>query len=154
MNLKIQNSKFKIPLLNFSYWILAIGFWVFLQSSCSNKDPKFQQYFVQGQMLYEKHCSNCHNKNGQGLGRLYPPVASSDYFIQNLNTSICLMKYGFEGKILVNGKDYNKRMPGVPSLTELELAEITTYISNSWGLSKGIVEIAAVNNALKACEAK
>jgi cytochrome c551 len=139
-------------------WSIAVLLWTMSFGlstvSCTTTDPKFQQYFVQGQVLYEKYCSNCHQKNGQGLGRLYPPVASSDYFVQHLNESICLMKYGTEGKIIVNGKDYNKRMPGIPSLTELELAEISTYISNSWGLEKGMTEIASVKNALEACAEK
>jgi mono/diheme cytochrome c family protein len=119
--------------------------------SCSLKDPKFQQYYAQGQMLYEKNCSNCHQKNGTGLGLLYPPVAASDYVQNNFNASLCLMKYGTEGEITVNGKNFNKPMPGVPSLTELEIAEVATYIINTWGLEKGIVELTQVKSALKDC---
>lgn len=122
--------------------------------SCSTKDAKFQQYFVQGQTLYEKNCSNCHQKNGKGLGLVYPPLASSDYFQKNFNASLCLMKYGKQEEIIVNGKNFNKPMPGVPSLTELEIAEIATYISNSWGSQNGIVEISQVTSALNDCVAK
>ncbi len=120
-------------------------------SSCSVKNTKYRQYFAQGQVLYEKNCSNCHQKNGTGLGLLYPPLASSDYFDNNLNSSICLMKYGKQGEIAVNGKSFNKAMPGVPSLTELEIAEIATYINNSWGQQKGIVELSTVKTALDQC---
>ena len=61
------------------------------------------------------------------------------------------MKYGTEGEITVNGKSFNKPMPGVQSLTELEIAEVATYITNTWGIEKGIVEITQVKTALKDC---
>jgi len=122
--------------------------------SCTTKNTKYQQYYAQGQVLYEKNCSNCHQKNGKGLGLLYPPLASSDYFEKNINTSLCLMKYGKQGEIIVNGKIFNKPMPGVPSLTELEIAEIATYINNSWGGQNGIVEISQVTSALNECGIK
>lgn len=126
----------------------------FIFLSCSTKSAKFQQYYAQGQALYEKNCSNCHQKNGKGLGLVYPPLASSDYFEKNFNISLCLMKYGKQGDIIVNGKSFNKPMPGVPSLTELEIAEIATYIKNSWGSQNGIVEINQVTSALNECGAK
>jgi len=126
----------------------------FIFLSCSTKSAKFQQYYAQGQALYEKNCSNCHQKNGKGLGLVYPPLASSDYFEKNFNASLCLMKYGKQGDIIVNGKSFNKFMPGVPSLTELEIAEIATYIKNSWGSQNGIVEINQVTSALNECGAK
>ncbi|HLZ16761.1 MAG TPA: cytochrome c [Cyclobacteriaceae bacterium] len=143
------NHKSQIALLAFA--VLSFGL---LINSCSGKDAKYQQYFAQGQVLYEKNCSNCHQKNGKGLGLVYPPLASSDYLEKNFNASLCLMKHGIRGEITVNGKNFNKPMPGVPSLTELEIAEITTYISNSWGQQNGIVEISKVTSALQECLAQ
>lgn len=119
--------------------------------SCSRRDPKFQQYFAQGEQLYVKHCSNCHQKTGTGLGRLYPPLASSDYLKDNSKAIVCLMKYGMKGEIIVNSVSYNKTMPGVISLTDLELAEVATYINNSWGNEKGIIDVQQVSAQLKNC---
>lgn len=140
-------------ILSQKLWRLIFGIWIleFLFSSCTIKSTKLQQYLSQGQVLYEKNCSNCHQKTGKGLGLLYPPLAASDYFENNFDASVCLMKNGTKGELTVNGKIFNKPMPGVPSLTELEIAEIATYISNSWGQQNGIVEISRVTSALKAC---
>ena len=120
----------------------------------SHRDTKFQQYYVQGEQLYLKNCSNCHQKKGGGLGRLYPPLNKSDYMDQHLEEVICAIKNGMEGELLVNGKKYNKEMKGIPSLTELEIAEIVTYIYNSWEHQRGIIEIPTVEIALKKCEPK
>lgn len=148
---KIPNHKFQIPNLNFVLWNLVLALWCFVISACSFKDPKFQQYYVHGQVLYEKHCSNCHQKNGQGLGRVYPPLASSDYLNTNFEKSLCLMKYGTQGEILVNGKSFNKAMPAIPSLTELEIAEIATYIGNSWKAQQGLIDVTKTSKILHNC---
>ncbi len=114
-------------------------------------DIKFRQYYVQGQLLYDKNCSNCHQKDGSGLGLLYPPLHSSDFMDANFEKVICLMKYGINGEIVVNGKSYNKEMPGVLPLTDLEVTEIATYIYNSWGHQRDSIDITAVSRILNQC---
>jgi cytochrome c551 len=128
--------------------VLLVSCWLL---ACSQQDNKLTQYTRQGEELYLKHCSNCHQANGKGLGLVYPPVDQSDFIENNLEETICLIKYGTFGEMLVNGKFYNKPMPGVPTLTDLEIAEIATYLNNSWGRSKGIVEVKAVTKILEEC---
>ncbi|HKZ38537.1 MAG TPA: cytochrome c [Chryseolinea sp.] len=126
--------------------------------SCQKTDnsetssPKFKQYFVQGEKLYLQHCSNCHQKNGAGLGLLYPPLDTSDYMQNHLEDVVCLIKNGKYGELIVNGKNYNQAMPGVPSLTDLEIAEITTFIYNSWSHEAGIVDVNRVSKILSTCD--
>jgi mono/diheme cytochrome c family protein len=64
---------------------------------------------------------------------------------------VCLIRNGKEGELLVNGKQYNKPMKGILSLTELEIAEITTYIYNTWDHNRGLVEVKEVASALTTC---
>jgi mono/diheme cytochrome c family protein len=113
--------------------------------------PKFQQYYVQGEILYLKHCSNCHQSNGKGLGRLYPPVDQSDFMERNYEDVICTIKYGREGVLIVNDIEYNMAMKGNPGLTELEVAEIATYIYNTWSHKKGLVDVREVSKILSTC---
>jgi len=112
---------------------------------------KFQQYYIQGERLYSQHCSNCHQKNGRGLGLVYPPLDTSDYLTNNFNEVLCLIRNGKEGAMLVNGKNYNQKMPGIPTLTDLEIAEITTYVYNSWSHQRGIVDVKEVSAVLSSC---
>jgi cytochrome c551 len=132
--------------------VAALMLMLGILASCGGRDARFQQYFVQGEKLYEQHCSNCHQKNGQGLGRVYPPVHSSDFMQQNFNEVICLMKYGMTGEVVVNGVAYNQAMPGVAALTPLELAAIATYIYNSGEHARGLVEQTEVSAALQTCQ--
>lgn len=148
---KIQNSRFKISIrktLAFSFHLSALSFMLF---SCNPKDSKFQQYFIEGEQLYLKNCSNCHQRNGKGLGLVYPPLAPSDFMDKNFDEVICIMKQGSKASMMVNGHEYHQPMPGIPSLTELEIAEITTYIYNNWGHEKGLVEVGVVSKSLQQC---
>ena len=121
--------------------------------SCGKKtSPKLTQYYVQGEKLYIRHCSNCHQVDGRGLGRLYPPLDTSDYMVENFNEVICLIRYGKSGEMLVNGKQFNQPMQGISVLSDLEIAEIATYIYNSWTHEHGIVEVKDASKILEGCQ--
>jgi mono/diheme cytochrome c family protein len=107
---------------------------------------------VQGEQLYIKNCSNCHQKNGTGLGLIYPPLKNSDFLLQNRTNVICLIKNGTSGELTVNGKSFNKEMPAMPSLSDLEIAEIATYIYNNWEHNKGLVDVKEVTSILSGCD--
>jgi cytochrome c551 len=120
--------------------------------SCVNKSSnKFAQYYIQGEKLYTQHCSNCHQKNGKGLGLVYPPLDSSDYMTQQFADALCLMRYGKSGAMVVNGKEFNQPMPGIPTLSDLEIAEIATYIYNTWSHKRGIVDVKTAQATLADC---
>lgn len=123
-----------------------------LFSGCGGgSSPKFKQYYRQGEGLYAKHCSNCHQKDGTGLGRLYPPLNASDYMVNNFEDVICLIRMGKKGPIVVNGLEYNHPMPGIPTLSDLEVAEIATYIYNTWSHRQGIIEVRDVSAIMERC---
>jgi len=51
---------------------------------------------------------------------------------------------------MVNGISYNQPMPA-SGLTDLEIAEIITYINNSWGNMGGLSHVNEVSKALTRC---
>jgi cytochrome c551 len=114
---------------------------------------KYRQYLVEGKRLYLRHCSNCHMENGEGLGRLYPPLKDSDYLqnVENLSGVICSVKYGQTGEIIVNGITFNQPMPENPWLTNLEIAEILTYIYSTWGGMEELITHQQIAVALDSC---
>jgi cytochrome c551 len=48
-----------------------------------------------------------------------------------------MLKYGINGPMIVNNVEFNQPMPANPDLTDLEIAEILTYIGNTWGNEMG-----------------
>lgn len=120
--------------------------------SSAEGQVKFEQYLVEGQALYTTYCANCHRPDGRGLAKLYPPLAGSDYLMSDMARGVCIINKGLKGAIKVNGVVYKQPMPAIPALTKLEIAEIMTYITNSWGNEHGMISIEDVTKALKNCE--
>lgn len=147
LGLRIENLELLLAVL-----VLLVAFLGCSESKTNNNSTKFRQYFVRGEQLYTKHCSNCHQSTGTGLGLVYPPLAQSDFMKNNFEQVLCLMKYGIKGEIIVNGKSYVQPMPGVHSLTDLEIAEIATYIYNSWGHERGLVDVTESTSVLTKCQ--
>ncbi len=117
-------------------------------TSLSTLSQKETQYYSNGRKLYKTICSNCHMESGEGLGRLIPPLAKSDYLINNRGDLARVLKYGINGPMTVNGINYNQPMPANPNFTDLEIAEILTYIGNTWGNEMGGFSIEDVEKDL------
>ncbi|MGK7396524.1 MAG: c-type cytochrome [Candidatus Cyclobacteriaceae bacterium M3_2C_046] len=112
---------------------------------------RLKQYMTQGKQLYLQYCSNCHQEDGNGLGALYPPLTQSDYMLADVNRTICIIKNGQQGEIMVNGVSYNQLMPANEFLSDLEIAEIATYMYNKFTDSTLIVTLNQVSDALNNC---
>ncbi len=102
---------------------------------------EFSRYMVEGQKLYNMYCANCHQHNGQGLGSVFPPLNDSDHMEAIFEQGICLIKNGQQGGVAMNDTTSTDPMPGAPHLSNLEIAQLTTYIYNSWGHRKGITTV-------------
>ena len=118
-------------------------------SSCQTQEEiKRQKYITEGIFLYQNNCANCHQRDGKGLAALYPPIAGSDYLAKK-DSIIHIIRYGQQGPILVNGKRYNRPMPALSHLSNLEIAEIMTYVYAEWADSKDIIDVKYVEKVLK-----
>jgi nitrite reductase (NO-forming) len=96
------------------------------------------QQVDKGKVIYTKACVACHQMNGNGIPSVFPPVAKSDYLNADVNRSIKQMIKGSLGPIIVNGKKYNTPMPA-QALNDQQIADVLTYVYNSWGNNKSIV---------------
>ena len=117
-----------------------------------NDQVKMEQYVVAGEILYAQYCANCHQADGNGLAELYPPLNASDYLEENLESLPCIIKNGIQGEVVVNGVTYNQVMPGLGMLTDLEIAEISTFVANAWQNDMGFIGVKDVTDQLKNCE--
>lgn len=86
-----------------------------------------------GSALFTGTCSVCHQANGEGLAGVFPPLAKSDFIAADHTKVIGVVLNGLSGPVKVNGKDYNSVMPPMSQLADDEVANILTYVTNSWG---------------------
>lgn len=96
------------------------------------QDTELKQSMKRGNEIYSDFCITCHLQKGEGVPYTFPPLANSDYLMQNRENSIRAIKYGLQGEITVNGITYNSSMADL-GLEDEEIADVMNYISNSWG---------------------
>ena len=92
-----------------------------------------------GQALFAGTCSTCHQDNGAGLPGVFPPLAKADYIAADPKRVPQIILHGLQGPVTVNGTDYDSLMPPMNQLTDDEVANIATYVLNSWGNPGGRV---------------
>jgi nitrite reductase (NO-forming) len=85
-----------------------------------------------GAQVFKTNCMACHQSNGQGLPQAFPPLAGSDYLKSGNVKLIQTVTGGLQGKVVVNGQEYNGIMPAW-ALSDEEIASVLTFIMNSWG---------------------
>jgi len=87
-----------------------------------------------GEGIFANNCQACHQGNGEGVADAFPPLANSDYLNADKARAIKTVTGGLEGKLSVNGHDYNGVMPAW-DLPDEDIANVMTYIYSKWGNS-------------------
>lgn len=93
------------------------------------------QKITSGKKIYTQTCFACHQANGEGIANAFPPLANSDYLNTDVNRAINVVAKGLTGEITVNGVKYNSVMTK-QVISDEEIADVLTYVYNSWGNNK------------------
>lgn len=103
--------------------------------------PVGEEEFAAGQQLYVQNCLACHNPQGTGAPGLYPPLASTNWVTGDKIRLIRTLLLGLSEPIEVNGETYNQEMPAYAHLTDKQIADVLTYIRDSFGnQADGVIE--------------
>ncbi len=94
--------------------------------------PVTKDQLIRGRQVYQQICFSCHQLNGQGIPGTFPPLADSDLLLNHRGRAITTVLQGLQGPVKVNGRSYNNVMPNL-NLSNRQVADVLTYVSNSWG---------------------
>ena len=86
-----------------------------------------------GAAVYARTCIACHQPTGMGLPPVFPPIANAPIVVGNPELPIKFILQGLMGPITVNGTTYNSMMPPVPGVSDAEIADVLTYVRQSFG---------------------
>jgi mono/diheme cytochrome c family protein len=87
-----------------------------------------------GARLYEKHCADCHGERGEGAAGIYPRLAGNRAvsLATPVNLARIVLEGGFAPTTAANPRPFGMP-PFATVLSNQEIAEILTYLRNSWG---------------------
>lgn len=95
-------------------------------------DAELKARLRRGQVFYLAQCSMCHQVTGQGVPGVYPPLARADFLRDHPERAIRAVVEGLSGRITVNGREYDGRMPAAV-LNDEQVADLLTYVHQAWG---------------------
>ncbi len=87
-----------------------------------------------GAKVYKDHCESCHQADGTGVPRIYPPLANNQALTMHnaVNPIRVVLNGGFPPSTEGNPRPYGMP-PFYQDLSDEQVAAVVTYIRKSWG---------------------
>jgi len=117
----------------------------------STQEIEYAKYMSNGKDIYVSRCQNCHGDKGQGLSALAPPLTDTLFLKINKADLACIIKNGSNKEMIIHGKKYDGKMPSF-NLADIDIAQVTVYITNSFGNKQGMYTYEQVSKDLASCK--
>lgn len=103
-----------------------------------------------GRIHFQSYCAACHQYDGQGMGDA-PSLANSPWVTGPESRLIRIVLHGVRGPMVVDGKSYNREMPGFGSvLPDSEAASLLSYVRQQFAASTGPITAEMVSRVRSA----
>jgi len=100
-----------------------------------------------GKKVYDMYCLSCHMEDGNGVPRMNPPLSKTKWVLGDKKKLIAVILNGMDEEIDINGQSYSNTMAPHDYLKDQEIADVLTYIRNSFGNKASAVTTADVKAA-------
>ncbi len=107
------------------------------------KNP-LQASIARGRQVYTEQCLTCHQADGGGVQNMNPPLIKTKWVLGDKARLIEIVLKGMTGDIEINGDEYHNVMPPHEFLTDQQIADLLTYVRNSFGNKAKAVTVAEV----------
>ena len=103
------------------------------------------QNLVNGKKIYETRCLVCHQADGGGVPNMNAPLDGASNVVGNdIARMVKIIKKGYNERVALDGFYYSNAMTPNPDLTDAAIADVLSYIRNSWSNKASMVTIAQV----------
>ena len=93
---------------------------------------------TRGKQVYLEQCLACHQADALGVSGMNPPLVKTKFVLGDKATLVKIVLNGMTG-IEVDGEDYHGVMAPHADLTDQQIADVLTYVRNSFGnKAKGV----------------
>jgi mono/diheme cytochrome c family protein len=112
------------------------------------QQPSLKVSLERGKTIYLQRCMACHQADGGGVPRLNPPLdAASKVKGNDKFYLVRVVIKGMTERVELDGEYYDNNMSANPDLTDTQIADVLTYIRNSWSNKASAVTAAEVKAA-------
>ena len=105
--------------------------------------------FINGKKIFETRCLVCHQSDGGGVPNMNPPLdGSTNVNGKDIARLVNIIQNGYDERVALDGMYYNNAMTANPDLKADAIADVLSYIRNSWSNKAGLVSTAEVKRAI------
>jgi mono/diheme cytochrome c family protein len=112
--------------------------------------PKKTDYLkisvLRGKLVYKKECLSCHQEDGDGVPRMFPTLVKTQWVLGKKADLIQIVMRGSTGQVEIEGETYHNVMAPHNNLTDRQIADVLTYVRNSFGNKAIAVNAAEVKS--------
>jgi mono/diheme cytochrome c family protein len=101
-----------------------------------------------GKIVYAQTCLACHQIDGSGVPNLTPPLIKTSFVLGDKGRLIDIVLKGLKG-VEIDGESFDNPMPSFASLDDKQVADVLTYIRNSFSNKASGVRMEEVGRARK-----
>ncbi len=126
---------------------LSLGLFILLNSFFQTKPPVVNKASLErGKKVYENLCIACHQLDGGGVPNMNPTLIKTKWVLGDKKALIKIVLKGLKGgEIEIDGDTFSNIMPPQQeTLTDLQIADVLTYVRNSFGNKASGVTVAEV----------
>jgi mono/diheme cytochrome c family protein len=92
-----------------------------------------QASIERGGKVYYEQCLSCHQVDGGGVQNMNPPLTKTKWILGDKAQLIKVVLMGMTGKTEINGDTYQNVMAPHSDLSDQQIADVLTYVRNSFG---------------------
>jgi mono/diheme cytochrome c family protein len=107
-------------------------------------DPALAASLTRGAVVYKNVCITCHQADGGGVPNMNPPLIKTQYVLGDKARLAHIVLAGLAEPIEIDGDEYKQHMPAQAYLTDQQVADVLTYVRNSFGNKASAVQVAEV----------
>ena len=96
------------------------------------KNPPDPAVHERGLGVYSRTCIACHGPDGKGVPGAFPPLDGASWATGDPTIPIRILIAGLQGPIEVSGQKFENIMPPHIDLKDTEIADVLTYVRQSW----------------------
>src|SRR5688572_4675277 len=88
---------------------------------------------ARGKKVYTQYCAACHQVDGGGVPGLNPPLGKTAHVLGSKTKLIRIILKGMNTHEEIDGEVYSNIMAPHNHLTDQQIADVLTYVRNSFG---------------------
>ena len=132
-------------------FIIGVAILVAASSFTLKQPPDLKASVSRGLKVYKATCIACHQADGLGVQRMNPPLVKTKWVLGDKKALAKIVINGLKGgEIEIDGDDFHNPMPPMGAqLNDQEIADVLTYVRNSFSNKASAVTVADVKAARK-----